>query len=119
VRKPDWLLGEGYRLIGRRLRAGGMVVSNTIHEMPAVVEACRRSDGRRRVVCLDVDGHWNRVVVCGGTLPTAGRVRRALLTSHPLRRIVRRLTVRTVPDGRAEKRSRSRPARRHGGSLRP
>ena len=46
VHKPDWLLGEGYRLIRRRLRPGGYVVSNTIHEMPAIVRAMRPLGGR-------------------------------------------------------------------------
>jgi SAM-dependent methyltransferase len=103
VHKPDWLLGEGYRLIGRRLRADGIVVSNTIHETPAVVQACRRLRGGRgrSMLTLDVASHWNQIVVSGGTLPAARSVRRTLLASRPLRRVVRRLSVRTVPAGRA------------------
>jgi SAM-dependent methyltransferase len=39
VRKPDWVQDEGYRLIRRRLRPGGYVVSNTIHETDAIARA--------------------------------------------------------------------------------
>jgi spermidine synthase len=80
VRKPDWLLGEGYRLIRKRLRPGGYVVSNTIHEMPAIVRAMRPIGGR--IVSMQVRGHWNRVTVCGRDLPTAGALREAL-RAHP------------------------------------
>jgi spermidine synthase len=86
VRKPDWLLGEGYRLIGRRLRAGGLVVSNTIHEMPEIVEACQSLGAvRQQVVCLDVTGHWNRIVVAGAALPDASAVRHRLAGVAALR----------------------------------
>jgi spermidine synthase len=91
VRKPDWLLGEGYRLIGRRLRAGGIVVSNTIHEMPAVVRAC--SPLGPRVVCLDVAGHWNRIVACG-PLPPPARLRTLLGAHAELAPALRRVTIR-------------------------
>lgn len=93
VRKPDWLLGEGYRLIGRRLRHGGIVVSNTIHEMPAVVQACTRLG--QRIVCLDLAGHWNRIVVCG-PLPDPAQLRRRLTQAPALVRVLRSLTLRTL-----------------------
>ena len=76
VHKPDWLLGEGYRLIRSRLRPGGYVVSNTIHEMPAIVRAMRPLGGR--IISMHVRGHWNRVTVCGRDLPAARALREAL-----------------------------------------
>jgi predicted membrane-bound spermidine synthase len=91
VRKPDWLLDEGYPRIGRRLRPDGIVVSNTIHEMPAVVRACRGLG--RRVLYLDVDGYWNRVVVCG-PLPSPASVRARLARADQLARVLRRVAVR-------------------------
>ena len=93
VRKPDWLLGEGYRLIRRRLRPGGYVVSNTIHEMPAIVRAMRPFGGR--IVSLDVRGHWNRVTVCGRDLPPPRALRRALASRAETSRILGRVALRT------------------------
>jgi hypothetical protein len=80
VGKPDWLLDEGYHLIGRRLRTRGLAVSNTIHEMPEIVRAM--DPASRRVVSLDVQGHWNRIVVGGRDLPPPVEIRRQL-RSHP------------------------------------
>ncbi len=93
VRKPDWLLGEGYRLIRRRLRPGGYVVSNTIHEMPSIVRAMRPFDGR--IVSLDVRGHWNRVTVCGRDLIPPHGLRKALAGRVETSRILPRVSLRT------------------------
>jgi spermidine synthase len=93
VRKPDWLLGEGYRLIRRRLRPRGYVVSNTIHETADVVRAMRPIGGR--VVSLDVRGHWNRVTVCGRDLPGPRELRRVLAARAATSRMLRRVALRT------------------------
>jgi len=93
VRKPGWLLGEGYRLIRRRLRPGGYVVSNTIHEMPGIVRAMRPFGNR--IVSLDVRGHWNRVTVCGRDLPLPRALRRALAGRAETSRILPRIALRT------------------------
>jgi spermidine synthase len=93
VRKPDWLLERGYPLFGSRLRGGGIVVSNTIHEMPGIVRAMRPLGGP--VVSLDVRGHWNRIVVCGHGLPAPGRMRRVLGEHAPLAAVLPRLAIRT------------------------
>jgi spermidine synthase len=93
VRKPEWLLDEGYRLIRRRLRPGGYVVSNTIHEMPAVVRAMRPFGGR--IVSLDVRGYWNRVTVCGRDLPTPPALRRTLGARKETARILPRVSLRS------------------------
>ena len=74
VRKPQWLLGEGYRLIRKRLRRGGIVVSNTIHETSAVVRAMRPLGAP--IVSFDVHGHWNRIVVSGRDLPQTREIAR-------------------------------------------
>lgn len=95
VHKPDWLADEGYRLIGRRLRRDGIVVSNTIHETAAIVRACRPLGGR--ILSLDVRGHWNRIVVCGRALPPPRRARRRLRESGLLAGTLRRVTVRRAP----------------------
>jgi spermidine synthase len=93
VRKPDWLLGEGYRLIRRRLRPGGYVVSNTIHETADVVRAMRPFGSR--VVSLDVRGHWNAITVCGRDLPGPRELRRALVARPETSRMLRRVALRT------------------------
>ena len=94
VRKPDWLLGEGYRLIRRRLRRSGFVVSNTIHETPDVVRAMRPIGGR--IVSCGVRGHWNHVVVTGRTLPPPRELRRALAASPKISPVLTRLGLRSV-----------------------
>jgi spermidine synthase len=93
VHKPEWLFGEGYRLMSRRLRPGGYVVSNTIHEMPAIVRAMRPFGGR--IVSLDVRGHWNRVTLCGRDLPSAGQLRRILATRPETSRMLARVALRS------------------------
>ena len=94
VHKPDWLFVEGYDLIRKRLRRGGYVVSNTIHEMPAIVRAMRPIGGR--ILSLDVRGHWNRVTVCGRDLPPARAFRAALAARAETGRILGRLALRAV-----------------------
>jgi spermidine synthase len=95
VHKPDWLLGEGYHLIRERLRSGGVVVSNTIHETPAVVRAMRAFGGR--IVSFGVRGHWNRVVACGVLLGPR-ELRRLWQAGHPgLARSLAFVSVRAWP----------------------
>lgn len=92
VHKPEGLLGEGYRGIGRLLADGGFAVSNTIHETPAVVRAMRPFG---RVVSMNVRGHWNRVVLGGRDAPDP-RVLRARLAAHPsLAAVLPRLSIRS------------------------
>jgi len=93
VRKPDWLLGEGYRALPRLLRSDGFLSANTIHEMPAVVRALRPAGGR--IVSLDVRGHWNRIVLYGRELPPARSLRRHLSRRPRLAAMLRRLALRT------------------------
>jgi spermidine synthase len=92
VHKPKGLLEEAYPLMGRRLKPGGLAVSNTIHESPAVVRAMRPFGGR--VVSLDVKRHWNRVVVGGSGLPSAREIRRRLGRIAALERLLRQVAVR-------------------------
>ncbi len=93
VRKPDWLLDEGYRLIRRRLRSGGYVVSNTIHETPAIVRAMRPFGGR--VLSLDVRGHWNSILLAGRDTPDPRALRRRLAAHRALSWSLGRLALRS------------------------
>jgi spermidine synthase len=92
VHKPPGLLDEAYPLIGRRLRRGGLAVSNTIHESPAVVRAMRPFGSR--VVSLDVRRHWNRIVIGGRDVPPAREVRRRLARNGRLAPLLRQVAVR-------------------------
>jgi spermidine synthase len=92
VHKPVGLLDVAYPLIGRRLRPGGLVVSNTIHESPAVVRAMRPFGPR--VVSLDVKRHWNRIVVGGTSVPAARETRRLFSGRTPLARMLRHVSIR-------------------------
>jgi spermidine synthase len=92
VHKPPWLLDEGYRAVLRLLAPGGLVTSNTIHEMPAVRRVMRAFPGR--VVSLEVRGHWNRILLCGRDVPPPRELRRRLEAHPMLARALGRLTVR-------------------------
>lgn len=92
VRKPDWLLDEGYRRFSRRLRPGGIVSANSIHEMPALVRSARSLGGP--VVSLDVRGYWNRIVVSGRDLPPPRELRRRLAPHPALAPVLGRISVR-------------------------
>ena len=98
VRKPPWLVGEGYRLIRKRLRAGGIVVSNTIHETPAVVDALRPLGAP--IVSFDVHGHWNRIIACGRSLPPPREIARVFRDTDELAKPSRKLAFRLVPPRR-------------------
>ena len=92
VHKPPDLLEEAYPLMSRRLRPGGLLVSNTIHESPAVARAMRRLVGR--VISLDVKRHWNRIVVGGRGLPSAREIRGRLSAVPSLARLLRQVSLR-------------------------
>ena len=94
VRKPDWLPRPGYALAARRLARGGVLVSNTIHETPAVADALRGLF--RTVVAIGVDGYYNHILAGGPVGLEAGRLRRRL-RAHPLfRAVLSRLSLRTL-----------------------
>lgn len=92
VHKPAGLLDVGYDLIRRRMSARALVVSNTIHESPAVVRAMRRLGAR--VVSLDVKRHWNRIVIGGHGLPAARDLRRRLEAEPRFAPLLRQIAVR-------------------------
>lgn len=93
VHKPRWLAGEGYRLIRRRLRHEGLLVSNTIHEMLQIARAARVPGGR--VVTLDVRDYHNRIVVAGRALPPPRELRRLLAARPEIARLLDRLEIRS------------------------
>jgi spermidine synthase len=93
VRKPEGLVDEGYPLIPRRVRPGGCVVANTIHEMPAIVRALRPFG--HRIVSLDVRRHWNRIVAWGRDLPPPTTLRGILAARPETARLLPHLSLRS------------------------
>lgn len=62
-RKPDWLLEAGLRSAARRLRRGGLLITNTIDETALVARALRPRF--RSVVQIGIAGYDNRILVAG------------------------------------------------------
>ena len=93
VRKPDWLLDEGYGQAAALLRAGGVFVSNTIAE---TVPVTRRLRGLfPSLVWIGTREYENRMVV-GGAALDAGRVRQAVAAEPLLAEVLPKLTFRSV-----------------------
>ncbi len=118
VRKPEGLIAAGYRRMRGRLRPGGLITCNTIHETPAVRRALAALGGR--VLTLHVRGHWNRLLVWGEGLPPARALRRRLAAEPRLSALLRAIAVRSEPAAervspraaRERRRRRGRAARR-------
>jgi spermidine synthase len=81
VRKPDWLPAPGLALAARRLRPGGLLVSNTLDESPDVARALRRLFPS--VLGIEIEDFDNRVLV-GGRRALSGRALRAAVRAEPL-----------------------------------
>jgi spermidine synthase len=91
VRKPDGFPEPLFTLARRRLAPGGLLVSNTIHEGPAVATALRSH--AEDLLALHVRGFWNRILVAGpGLEPRA--LRRAASREPILARSLRALSFR-------------------------
>ena len=94
VRKPDWLPMPFLPLAAKRLAPGGVLVSNSIDEAPAV----RRTLGALLPNALElrVDGYDNRVFA-GSTAPLDARgLRRALVDEPALAPTLPRLRIRSA-----------------------
>lgn len=79
VRKPDWLPTPFLALAARRLAEGGVLVSNSIDEAPAVLRAMRAL--RPHVLELRIDGYDNRIFA-GSTQPLGARALRAAIAAE-------------------------------------
>lgn len=96
VHKPAGLLEEGYPLLHRRLRPGGFVTSNTIHETPAVARTMHALGGR--ILSLNVRRHWNRILFWSARVPEARELRQRLQAVPAFDRVLPRLAIRMLPD---------------------
>jgi len=99
VHKPAWLPEPGLALARRRLRPGGLLVSNTLDEAAFVAAHLRAHF--EAVVELRVDDYDNRILVGGGCGLAARSLRRAVAASPLLRPTIEVLRLRTL---RAESR---------------
>jgi len=93
VHKPDWLPAPGLADAARRVRRGGLLVSNALDEARDVARTVRELFPAS--VRIGIDGFDNAVVV-GGPGSLSARGLRAAAESHPLlRETLPQLTFRT------------------------
>jgi spermidine synthase len=93
VHKPDWLPDPGLAAAARRVRRGGLLVSNALDEARDVARAMRALYPAS--VRIGIEGYDNAIVVGGpGSLSALGL--RAAAAAHPLlRETLPRLSFRT------------------------
>lgn len=99
VRKPDWLPRPGLALARRRLRPGGILVSNTIHEGPAVARELSRL--LPHAVSIGVRQYWNRIMAAGHPDLEPRRLRRALASEPAFARSLPWWSLRRLSGGMA------------------
>ncbi len=81
LRKPSWLPEPGLSRAARHLRAGGLLVINSIDE---TVEVARTlGELLPRTLCIGVEGYDNRVLI-GGPRDLDARALRAAAASQPV-----------------------------------
>ena len=93
VRKPAWLPDPYLALAAKRVAAGGILVSNSIDEAPAVLRVMRTL--RPHVLELRVDGYDNRIFA-GSTRRLDARALRAALAGSALAPTLSKLSVRAA-----------------------
>jgi spermidine synthase len=96
VRKPEGFPEPLMALVRRRLAPGGLIVSNTIHEAPAVAAAMRAHVAE--LLAIHVRGYWNRILVGGARLDAAA-LRRAAAREPALQASLPALSIRRATPG--------------------
>lgn len=81
VHKPDWLPAPGLAAAARRLRRGGLLISNAIDEAQEVAREMRALFPS--TVRIGLEDYDNQVLV-GGPAPLSARDLRAAAGAHPL-----------------------------------
>lgn len=82
VHKPNWIPRPAHALARARLARGGLLVSNTIEESHRVARDLREHFAS--LVCIEVDGYDNRILVAGPADLDARSLRRAVATDRVL-----------------------------------
>lgn len=94
LHKPDWLLDGGLVSASRRLRRGGMLVTNTIDETAAVAGVLRPL--APALLRIDVDGFDNRILAAGPRGLTGRALRSAVGAHQVLSTTLPRLSFRRI-----------------------
>jgi spermidine synthase len=105
LQKPDGFPEPGLRLAWKRVARGGVLISNTIHEGPAVARALRALRGPAAIVAVCVLGYHNRIMAAGPASLAATRLRNAMARNPIFARALPNLRLRTMysaPGGGAE-----------------
>jgi SAM-dependent methyltransferase len=93
VHKPDWIPCPGHELALGLVAPGGLLVSNTIDESHFVAAFLR--EHFPSLVCVEVDGYDNRILVAGPAELDAGVLRRAVAADPVLRGSLEQLHFRS------------------------
>lgn len=96
LRKPEGFPEPGLALAWKRVAQGGVLISNTIHEGPAVARALRALVGPAAVVCVQVVEYHNRIMAAGPAEVRRARLRDALARSGLFAKALPRLRLRTL-----------------------
>jgi spermidine synthase len=94
VRKPAWLPEPGLALAARRVRAGGVLVTNTLDDAPHSRRVLRALLGP--VTALSVSGYDNRILAAGARGLCARSLRAAIARDLVLADTLPALTLRTL-----------------------
>jgi spermidine synthase len=82
VRKPDWIPEPAHRLAAKRLRPGGVLVTNTLDEAAVVGRALIAA--HEAVVRIEIEDYDNRIFVAGPVGLSARGLRAAVAASPVL-----------------------------------
>ena len=94
VHKPDWLPSPGHELAARRVRPGGLLVSNALDEAQFVwASMCRLYSS---VVRIDIDDYDNRVFAGSRSRLAARQLRQAVARCPELSGTLPALSFRTL-----------------------
>jgi len=95
LRKPEGFPAPGLMLAWRRVALGGVLISNTIHEGPAVARTLTAL-GAPAGVCVNVRDYHNRIMAVGPVAVRALPLRAALASAPLFERARPRLALRTL-----------------------
>ena len=96
VRKPEGFPLPGLKLAWRRVAPGGVLISNTIHEGPAVARALRQVAPGRTLLSVGVRDYYNHILALGPPSLQARRLRACLADQPTLRDALPKLVFRTL-----------------------
>jgi spermidine synthase len=96
VRKPEGFPLPGLELAWRRVARGGVLISNTIHEAPAVARALRQVAPGHTLLSVGVRDYYNHILAVGPDSLAARQLRARLEAQPCFRHALPRLSLRTL-----------------------